>query len=432
MNLNFNINYNLKDNFYYLLILFISLFSSSYIFFKSPFEFYFYYIIVLFLLPIFLFKYGIPKFIISIFSFLFFLGLIHVISNNNLPFTFFKVYGGLLLLVLFYFYIIRHVGFDIKYLFYWYCKFCIVLCFLGLIQVVSFYLNFEYGYNFSWFLNKWGLVQGGLIGIRVNSIISEPTYLATVLSPALFVSFKNLISRSNIIFSKTQSFLVIMIVILTTSTIGYLGILISFLLSTNSIRLRFILFGFIVSFFGISLAYNNVTDFKNRIDAATGLWVDENFNINNTNNSSFVLYNNIHVAKENLSDYPFFGTGLGSHETAFKKYTLTKSLIQYDFEFNIKDGNSLFVRLCTETGLVGLGFILLLLVKGFIYKVNNDNKDLFYHHLISQSIFVLLVLVLIRQGNYMLNGLPLLFLMYFYNYIQYNDKLNNIGPKNQI
>ena len=109
MNLNFNINYNLKDNFYFLLILFISLFSSSYIFFKSPFEFYFYYIIVLFLLPIFLFKYGIPKFIISIFSFLLFLGLIHVILNNNMPFTFFKVYGGLLLLVLFYFYIIRFI-----------------------------------------------------------------------------------------------------------------------------------------------------------------------------------------------------------------------------------------------------------------------------------------------------------------------------------
>jgi hypothetical protein len=70
------------------------------------------------------------------------------------------------------------------------------------------------------------------------------------------------------------------------------------------------------------------------------------------------------------------------------------------------------------------------LVKGFIYKVNDDNKDLFYHHLISQSIFVLLILVLIRQGNYMLNGLPLLFLMYFYNYTQYNDKLNKIGAEN--
>ena len=173
----------------------------------------------------------------------------------------------------------------------------------------------------------------------------------------------------------------------------------------------------------------NVSDFRNRVNSAKGLWIEKDFNINNTNNSSFVLYNNLHIAKENLSNHPFFGTGLGSHETAFKKYTLTKSLIKYDFEFNIKDGNSLFVRLCTETGLIGLGFILLLLVKGFIYKVNYDNNDLFYHHLISQAIFILLVLVLIRQGNYMLNGLPLLFLMYFFNFIQYKEKINKIGAE---
>lgn len=432
MNLNVKMNYNLKDNFYFIIILFISLFSSSYIFFKSPFEFYFYYIIVLFLLPIFLFKYGIPKFIISIFSFLLFFGLFHIIENNNLPFTFFKVYGGLFLIVLFYYYIIKHVDFDIKYLFYWYCKFCIILCFIGLIQVISYLLNLKYGYDFSWILNKWGLVYGGLIGIRVNSIISEPTYLATVLSPALFVSIKNLISKSSLIFNKAHSILVISIVVLTTSTIGYLGILISLLLATNTIRLRFILIGFVISLFGFNLAYKYVDDFKQRIDAAKGLWLAGDFNINNTNNSSFVLYNNLHIAKQNLSNHPFFGTGLGSHETAFKKYTLTKSLIQYDFEFNIKDGNSLLIRLCTETGLVGLGFIFLLLAKGFIYKVNNDNKDLFYNHLISQAIFILLVLVLIRQGNYMLNGLPLLFLMYFFNFTQYKEKLNNIETDHKI
>ena len=129
----------------------------------------------------------------------------------------------------------------------------------------------------------------------------------------------------------------------------------------------------------------------------------------------FVLFNNLHVAKENLSKYPLFGTGLGSHETAFKKYTLTRSLIQYDFEFNIKDGNSLFIRLCTETGLVGVFFVLAFIFKGFIYKTNYEDERLILNQAISQSIFVLLILVLIRQGNYMLNGLPLIFLLYHFN-----------------
>lgn len=422
--------YSLKDNLFFLSILFICLFSSSYVFFKYPFEFYFYYILVILILPIFIFKNGIPKFVLYIFSFLFLVGTFHVFLGNNLPFTFIKIYGGLFVMILFYFYIINIVNFNIEYLFYWYCRFSLLLSLIGLVQLFSYLLNFKLGYDFSWVLNKWGVVNGGIIGIRINSIISEPTYLATVISPAVYISLKNLISKSNLIFSKIQSVIIIVILIFTTSSIGYLGMLISILLITDTIRLRYFIFGVIISLFMFRISYNYVNEFRTRVDSAKGLWVNKDFSIDNTNNSSFVLYNNLQIAKKNLLKHPLFGTGLGSHEIAFKNYSLTNSIINYKFEFNIKDGNSLFVRLCTETGLIGLGFILLLLVKGFIYKVNDDNKDLFYHHLISQSIFVLLILVLIRQGNYMLNGLPLLFLMYFYNYTQYNDKLNKIGAEN--
>jgi hypothetical protein len=177
------------------------------------------------------------------------------------------------------------------------------------------------------------------------------------------------------------------------------------------------------------MAYNYVGDFKQRVDAARGLWINQDFDIYNTNNSSFVLYNNLHIAKENLDKFPFFGTGLGSHETAFKNHTLTKSLIQYDFEFNVKDGNSLFVRLCTETGLVGLLIVLWFVFKAFIFKSKYENEELEINLLISQSVFILLVLVLIRQGNYMLNGLPLMFLIYYYNYKEYFQKISTIESK---
>ena len=120
------------------------------------------------------------------------------------------------------------------------------------------------------------------------------------------------------------------------------------------------------------------------------MWFEKDFRIQNTNNSSFVLYNNLHIAKESLLKNPIFGTGLGSHETAFKKFTLTKSLIQYDFEFNVKDGNSLFIRLCTETGLLGLSFVILIIIRGFIYKVDEQN-DVLLKGKVSQSIFVLLI-----------------------------------------
>ena len=113
-------------------------------------------------------------------------------------------------------------------------------------------------------------------------------------------------------------------------------LIISIILSIDFLRLRYIIFAVMISIFGYSIAYNNVIDFSKRVNSAKGLWIDEDFSINNTNNSSFVLYNNLHIAKKNMSIYPLFGTGLGSHETAFHKHTLTKTLIQYDFEFNVK------------------------------------------------------------------------------------------------
>ena len=392
-------------------------------FFKTPFEFYFYYIFILILLPFFLVKYGVPKFLLQILALPLIVGLFYILVEENLPFTFLKVFGGVFITSLFFYGWIRHFKTDVQLIFKWYCYSCWVLVIIGIFQIFSFFIGFKYGYDFSWVLNKWGFVEGGVIGLRVNSILSEPTYLATALAPVIYVSIHNLISKSTFLFNKFQSILVLMVAILTTSSIGYLGIIISILLCTETIRIRYILFGIIITALTFALAYNNVKDFRSRIDAAQGLWINNDYGIANTNNSSFVLYNNFHVAKENLIRFPFFGTGLGSHETAFKKFTLTKTLLPYDFEFNIKDGNSLFIRLCTETGLLGLGFIFLVVVRGFIYKIDIQKDHMLKHKIISQSLFVLFVLVLIRQGNYMLNGLPLLFLLYYYNGVHYKKSI---------
>ena len=377
------------------------------------------------LLPFFLVKYGVPKFLLQVLALPLLVGLFYILTEENLPFTFLKVFGGVFITSLFFYGWIQHFKTDVQLIFKWYCYSCWVLVIIGIIQVFSFFIGFKYGYDFSWFLNKWGFVEGGVIGLRVNSILSEPTYLATALAPVIYVSIHNLISKSTYLFNKFQSILILVVAILTTSSIGYLGILISILLCTETIRIRYILFGIIITALTFTLAYNNVKDFRSRVDAAQGLWINNDYGIANTNNSSFVLYNNLHVAKENLTRFPFFGTGLGSHETAFKKFTLTKTLLPYDFEFNIKDGNSLFIRLCTETGLLGLGFVLLVIARGFIYKVDNKKEHMLNHKIISQSLFVLLVLVLIRQGNYMLNGLPLLFLLYYFNGENYRFSQRN-------
>lgn len=409
------------------IVLFVCLFSSAYVFFKVPFEFYFHYIFLLILLPFFSLKYGIPKPVVLIFSLPFIVGLTHVFLGNCNSFTFIKVFGGLLGTFLFYFYVLFYYDFDVKKLFSIYIKFCFWISVLGLIQVFSFLIGFKAGYDFSWIFNKWGFVRGGVVGFRLNSIISEPAQLAIVLSPALYISIRNLLHKKSFILGKYQSIIIILVTLLTTSSVGYIGLLFSLLLNTNSFRLRYFFIGFIIFISSFYLAYNYVGDFKSRFDSAVGLWVHKDFSLQNTNNSSFVLYNNLHIAKENLLHHPLLGTGLGSHEDAFNKHTLTGKVIQYDFAFNKKDGNSLFIRLCTETGLVGLFLVLFFIYKGFVFRVDDDGQ--FVYLITSQALFILIFLSLIRQGNYMLNGLPLIFLLYYYNFAAYQKSRLEISLK---
>ena len=403
------------------IILFISLFSSSFVFFKYPFEFYFHYILFIILIPLFVFKFGFPKLILKILILPFIVGLVNVLLNNYLPFDFIKIFGGLLITFLFYYYILDFHDFNVHNLFQLYIKFCYLICLIGFVQLVSFYIGFKWGYDYSWLFNKWGVIKGGLFGIRVTSILAEPSQLALVVSPASYIAIRNLIHKQDFILSKIQSIVILFVLISTTSTLGYFGILLSLLFVTESFRIRYIVIGLVLSVVLFQIAYNNVIDFKSRVDSAVGLWINNDFNLENTNNSSFVLFNNLHIAKEILIEHPIFGTGLGSHEAAFNKHTLTGKVIQYDFAFNKKDGNSLLIRLCTETGLIGVIFLIFISFKCFIWKINNN--ELIKHKIISQGIFVLIILTLIRQGNYMLNGLPFLFLIYYYNYISYNHNL---------
>ena len=423
------INNNDQISLLFKIILFVCLFSSSFIFFKYPFEFYFHYIIFIFLIPLFLLKFGFPRLVFNILILPFFVGLINVLLGNYQLFDFIKVLGGLTATILFFYHFINYSNFKINILFNLYIKFCYFISLIGFIQLISFRIGFFWGYDYSWLFNKWGVIKGGIIGIRINSILAEPSQLAIVISPAIYVAIRNLIRKESFILNKYQSILILIVLIFTTSTVGYFGFLLSLILVIEGFKLRYLAIGFLISLFLYQITYNNIYEFKSRVDSAFGLWIDNDFSILNTNNSSFVLYNNLHIAKENLIENPVFGTGIGSHEAAFNKHSLTGKVIQYDFAFNKKDGNSLFIRLCTETGLVGVVFIIIFILKGFVYKPNNETQII--NLIISQSIFVLIILSFIRQGNYMLNGLPFLFLLYYYNFQTYKEpESNSLSIKN--
>lgn len=407
-------------------MIFLSVFISSITFFKEPFEGYFHYIIFLLLLPVFMMKFGMPKKILGLLVLPLVAGILEIFMGNNSWDLFLKIFVGVLLSASFYSYVMDYFEFDTQKIFGYYLKGALIVSYIGLFQFVCYHLHFKPGYDFSWIFNKWGVVQSGF-GIRINSVFSEASQCAIVLSPACFVAVYNLLPRNEkYVFSKFQSGIILLTMFLTTSSTGYMGLfLILFFLLLNYGKISYFFVGVPIILLASFVLYNNVPDFKTRVDTSVGLWVDGDYKLDNINSSSFILYNNFHIASENFLSNPFTGTGLGSHPIAFDKYSITNRADIIDLQFNKADGNSLLIRLISETGLMGVLFIFIFLRRFFVRRNAMDEGATYW--IISNSILIIVFLYLLRQGNYFLNGFPLFLWIYYYarkNHIERIEVLN--------
>jgi hypothetical protein len=402
------------------ILIFISVFISSITFFNEPFEGYLHYIIFILLLPVFMFRFGFPGQPLKILAIPFLVGVLQIGLGNNTWELFLKIFMGMFLSITFYFYVVRYYGFNIRKIFRYYLKGAYIVAVIGLVQFIAFHLKITPAYNFSWIFNKWGIVYNQF-GIRINSVFSEASQCAIVLSPACFVAIYNLIPGNRFEYSRFKSAVILVTFILTTSSTGYLGLfIIVFLLMLNYGRISIFIVGLIVMFAGASILYNNVDEFKVRVDTSIGLWSDENLTVENMNSSSFVLYNNYHIATENFKQNFLTGSGLGSHSVAFDNYSLTRLTGFLDIKFNKADANSMLLRLISETGLIGIIFIIWFIFKHFVRKKSSVDSELW---VISSSMFVIIMLYFLRQGNYFLNGFPLYMWLYYYTRKEYEAQL---------
>jgi hypothetical protein len=402
-------------------LIFTTIFVSSITFFTTPFEGYFHYLIFLLFFPFFIFKYGFPQMPFKILLLPLIAGLYHISVGDDTWELFLKIFLGVLLSTSFYFYVFKYYDMDLERLFRLYLRGCVVVSWIGIVQWVSYKVGFKPGYDYNWLFNKWGLVASENGGLRVNSIFAEPAQFSIVLIPAVFIATQGLMTRSQTYLSSFQSFIVILVVILSTSSTGYIGFfVILLLLIMNYGHVMNLVIGLGAIIILASIMYTSVPEFQSRVDSTIGLWVNEDLSVNNVNSSSFVLYNNFHIASENFKSNIFTGTGLGSHKIAFDKYSLTRRRGFLLFENNQSDANSLLLRLMSETGLSGLIFILLLVFRCYVSRKADERNEVSW--IISNSILPMLILCMIRQGNYFLNGLPFFFMLYYYNYLDYKNK----------
>ena len=255
---------------------------------------------------------------------------------------------------------------------------------------------------------------------RANSILPEPSHYAFVLSPLLFIALERFFfrSRKTQLLTIWQSGFVIIGFLISLSSSGFILLIVCMILLGTSkfIAIRIWILA-IVLFFGLNFLYYNNDNFKTRVDNSFGLiFSDNKTDVNQSDFSSFTLYNNFIIAYTNFLNHPFIGSGLGSHSLAYEKYSITRhdrSLSENlsSTELNTDDANSLFLRIMSELGSFGLILLFIFLFKNYSAKINTE-FDLLW--IINKASLVLIIGALLRNGHYFLMGLPLFILLYYY------------------
>ncbi len=421
--------------------IYLHFFIPSYILFKQPFEFYITYIFIIAYFPFLVAKYSAPRGVWWILIILLTTGLLNVWLDNNTYKNFFKIYLNIALNLIFYATVAAYYNFNVEEMFRRYLKIAVIVCIYGIIELVAYkagMFNLISLHHLGF--NKWGAPPGGL-GIRINSTYPEPAYFAQFMSPAAFVSIYTLLIQKNNLLKRWESAIILTAFLLSFSSLAYTGIFIAlFLLLLNYGLIRYFLFAIPVSVFLFYIIYNNIQEFKERMEGIKIAFIDEylleekNKEVSNeqafmarqfrvlskVHGSPLVLYNNYYITMQNFKSNPLFGTGLGSHEIAFEKYNLSY-LISKWYLFNTPDANSMGLRIISELGLMGIIFTILFIRNYFVFREKDNN-----YWLISSSLLVLIILQILRQGNYTFSG------FIFFAYLYYYNKLAALTSSNEL
>lgn len=415
--------------------IYLHFFIPSYILFKEPFEFYITYTFIILYLPFLITKYQVPRNIWWILIVLLITGILNVWLDNNTYKNFFKIYLNIAINLLFYSCVIAYYNFNVEEMFRRYLKGAVLVCIYGIIELVAWktgWFSLITLHNFGF--NKWGVTPGGL-GIRVNSTYPEPSYFAEYISPAAFSAVYNLFIKKNTYLKVWESWIILIAFLLSFSSLAYTGLFITIiilLLNFGLIRYFFIAIPVLIVLFIV--LYNNVEEFRGRVDGMKIVFIDEylleekNKEAENSqafmarqwrvlskvHGSPLVLYNNYYVAMQNFKNNPLFGSGLGSHEIAYQKYNLNY-LISKWYVLNAPDANSMGVRIISELGLMGILFMILFIKNFFVYRNLNIPND--SRWLISGALLTIILIQLLRNGNYTYAGFIFFMLLYYYNKI---------------
>ncbi len=339
---------------------------------------------------------------------------------------------------------------DVRKLFSIYLNIAFVVAVIGLIQFAGYkilliFSQFVYAkaitadtlariqhyltpfFDFAWFIPSkdnacWRLTFSHS-SLRVNSIMAEPFSLCLALMPAFFTALVSFVKNSFKFLSKMRGLIIIISFILTFSLTGYLGIFFAILLLIyNCVKPKYVILCVLITILFAVLSYNLNPEIQFRVKTLKRsyyiLMGSETGGVipgrpAPSGQSSYTFMRNALVAFDVLRDNFAFGHGIGSHELSFNRYAEKTSLRKPAGMsiLNATDAGSLFLRLLSETGLFGLSIFFIFIFRCYVKKSADSTN---YLWIISNAIFVLFFIRLLRQGSYVSEGFFFFFWLYYF------------------
>lgn len=422
----------------------------------AAFDFYYYYVIwILFIVHYIAKRKEIPFwprwFLLGVLA-LFTNSLIGGFASDSLKFSMVKQMLGITYSSIAYFSVIKYENFDLQKIFRYYLSGAYWVSVWGLCEEAMHVFGFKDRFgssvieNFTrliGFANFWENNKLTTTGFnRVYSIMGEPYYLAVALLPAFFYYANRIFGNENFRDRKyiLQFGTIGLCFLFTFSTAGYLGILLTGLfLSINRGFFDLRRFGLLFIPVFIMIILPNISKLRTaffelqvRVDDTVKAFLYKGImdkkEIAKLNSSTFALYSNFLIAGKSFEAHPLTGSGLGSHEISYNNFFdlfLDKNIKKMYGTFNAKDANSLFIRLLSEAGLIGLSIFFIALMVFFVYKKGIDVAEIAPLTIINQAVFIMLIIRLLRTGNYIGQGFYFFFFLYALSAIQIRQYYKN-------
>ena len=306
----------------------------------------------------------------------------------------------------------KFLDFDFEKIFNAYLKLALIASSVGVIQQLAYFADLNFVFDMRWlFFNSADLTFNGNF-LRVVSVFTEPSYFSYFLIPAVYFSIASIFFKDQTL-SLYQAIIIILALVLTFSSVGYLGLLAAFLFQVRFSVKRSI-YLFIVLFITMFLMLYS-DSFLLRISGIIDIYI--NGLTEKVNLSSFILGLNSILALEIFSDYPFVGIGLGGarfytleylNNFIANNYALEDHILRLEGSLMLADMGNMYLKLMVESGVFGMAILMWMLFK---YKLSYIES--FHAKNIAKASSLFVVIFSLRSGQMIRFELIYFIILYF-------------------